>query len=89
MGQSDIRSISYQGGAAVTQSDATNDPAGPFAAIEATTASGSVKVTAIDGSIMTLYLPQGLIKPLEVLRVWSTGTTATGIVGYYAVGKVL
>jgi hypothetical protein len=86
---SDIRSISYQGGTSVTQSDTTADPNGPFAAIEATSASGSVKITTVDGSVMTVYLAQGLIKPIEVTRVWSTGTTATGIVGYYAVAKVL
>lgn len=81
---SSIKAISYQGGAAVTLSDSTPDPKGPFQAIEATTASGLVKVTTRDGSVMTVYLTQGLIKPLYVLNVWSTTTAATGIVGYHS-----
>ena len=79
-----ILSISYKGGGAVTASDTANDPNGPFQSIEATTASGLVKVTTQDGSVMTVYLAQGLIKPLYVVRVWSSVTTATGIVGYRA-----
>lgn len=79
-----ILSISYKGGSAVAQSDTVNDVNGPFQALEATTASGLVKVTTQDGSVLTVYLTQGLIKPLYVVRVWSSVTTATAIVGYRA-----
>jgi len=86
---SDIRSISYAGGSPVTQSDTAADPAGPFASLVATTAAGVAKVTCIDGSVLTIYLLQGSIYPLEVTRVWASVTTATGILGHYAVGNVL
>jgi hypothetical protein len=89
--------LTYKGGAAVTLSDSVDDPAlstpnalaGCFAALEATTASGLVKVTCLDGSVLTVYLTQGLIKPLQVKRVWSSVTAATGIVGYYPAGLML
>lgn len=87
---SDIRAIAFAGGAAVTQSDTTADTAGPFAGIEATAASGLAKVTTVDGSVITVYLTQGLIKPIEVTRVWSSVTAGgLSIVGYYSSGKVL
>lgn len=79
---SDIRSITYEGAAAVTQSDSAADPNGPFAAIEATTASGLAKVTMINGDVVTVYLTQGLIKPIAIRMVWTSVTAATGIVGY-------
>jgi hypothetical protein len=89
--------LTYKGGAAVTPSDSQDDPAlntaaavgGCFAALEATTGAGLVKVTTLDGSVMTVYLPLGLIKPLEVKRVWASVTAATGIVGYYPAGLMI
>ena len=81
---SSVQAITYEGGAAVTQSDTTVDPNGPWAALEATTGAGSCKVTMLNGDVLTMYLPQGLIKPTAVKQVWSTGTGATGIVGYRA-----
>jgi len=45
------------------------------------TGGGTVKVTMADGSVGTLYISDGGAKPVRVVRVWSTGTTATGIVG--------
>ena len=43
---------------------------------------GDVKVTAIDGSVATFKsCPVGLIIPVAVKLVWSTGTTATLLVG--------
>jgi hypothetical protein len=85
---SDIRAVSYQGGAAVTQSDSAADPNGPFAALSATGA-GNAKVTCVDGSTITIAIAVGIPFPIEVTRVWSTGTAATGIVGLIAVAKVL
>lgn len=42
---------------------------------------GDVKVTRFDGTEATLTLPAGIC-PAQVIRIWSTGTTATGFVGY-------
>ena len=64
----------------VTASDTVPDPAGPFRSLWVGGA-GNVKVTALDGSTNTLTnVPVGIL-PISVLMVWSTGTTATGIVG--------
>ena len=43
--------------------------------------SGSVKVTTEDGDTGTVYISAGIAFPIRVTRVWSTGTTATTIVG--------
>lgn len=42
---------------------------------------GDVRVTAADGSIGTLSVHAGQAVPVRVMRVWQTGTTATGICG--------
>jgi hypothetical protein len=39
---------------------------------------GTVKVHKLDGTPVTLTLPAGVI-PIRVRRIWSAGTTATGI----------
>ena len=83
---SDIRSITYEGAALVTQSDSADDPVGPFAAFEASSGSGLVKITTLTGDVVTLYATQGLIVPVAIKRVWSTGTAASlSIVGFRAV----
>lgn len=81
-GSANIGSVTYRGGAAVTTSNSTPDPAGPFDAIEATTGAGLTKVTTIDGSVLSVYLVLGIPKTLAVAFVWTTGTSATGILGY-------
>jgi hypothetical protein len=68
---------------AITASDTVSDPNGPFRGIIITVA-GAVKITTPDGS--DVVLPSGLLAvstvyPIHVMRVWSTGTTATGIYG--------
>ena len=55
----------------------------PTKAIEATTAAGTAAVTFADGTTATIYLILGVSKPVSVTNVASSGTTATGIVGYY------
>lgn len=40
---------------------------------------GDVKITYKNGATDTLYLAAGMWHGMEVLRVWDTGTTATGI----------
>jgi hypothetical protein len=42
-------------------------------------AAGNVKVTYTNGTVDTLYLESGLWHGMLVIRVWSTGTAATGI----------
>ncbi len=80
---SDIRSVTYHGAYAVTESDTAADPKGPFSGLQATTAAGLAKVTCLDGSVATIYLPLGTT-PIAVSRVWSSVTAATGIVGLKA-----
>lgn len=71
-----------QGGAAVTPHD-TNNLAIPTRGLYVGV-SGNVKVDMIDGSTLTFVgLAAGIIHPLAVRRVYSTGTTATSIVGVY------
>jgi hypothetical protein len=42
---------------------------------------GDVKFTAIDGSVDTWAVTDNQIIPVAMKRVWSTGTTATGLKG--------
>lgn len=49
-------------------------------------AAGAVKVTTAGGETVTIpsgALAAGGIHPIQVVRVWATGTTATGIVAYW------
>jgi hypothetical protein len=44
--------------------------------------SGDLKVTLYDGDTVTFVsLAAGLVHPIRCVRVWSTGTTATSIIG--------
>lgn len=46
--------------------------------------SGDVAVTTVDGDTVTLVgLAAGSFHPIHVIKVFSTGTTATDIVGGY------
>lgn len=73
----------YDDAVAVTASDTTDDPAGPFAAID-TGSGGTIKVRTLRGTDLTLVnRPAGVILPLAVKRVYSSVTTATSIMGYY------
>ena len=42
---------------------------------------GTVRVTTVDGSTSDVVIHPGQVFPIRVLRVWTTGTTATGIRG--------
>ena len=44
-------------------------------------AAGLVRVTMLGGETVEIYIAAGVPFPLRVVRVWATGTTATGIVG--------
>lgn len=43
--------------------------------------SGILRVTTADGSDGEIFVAAGVPFPIRVRRVWTTGTTATGIVG--------
>jgi hypothetical protein len=81
---SSILAITYDGGAAVTASDTTADPAGPFAGIF-TGAGGTIKLTTVKGQTLTFVsLPAGVILPVATQRVWSSTTNATSVLGLVA-----
>jgi hypothetical protein len=64
--------------AAVTPSDSVNF-ATPSVVWVGTT--GNVKVTTSQGTdIVFTAVPGGAVLPLQVLRVWANGTTATNLV---------
>ncbi len=65
----------------VTPADGSDLPK-PFAKITAKVA-GNVKITASGGGTATLAIAAGGVLPVFVDRVWSTDTTATGIVAIY------
>lgn len=44
-------------------------------------APGPVRVTTRDGSTATVFVSAGIVFPLRVRKVWSTGTAANGIRG--------
>ncbi len=41
---------------------------------------GTVRVTTVSGDIGTVYVAAGITFPIRARRIWSTGTTASGIV---------
>ncbi len=72
------------GGAPVTPSDTTDLPRVTRGII--ITVLGTVKVTMADDSVISFLsgsLAIGVVHPLAVRRIWSTGTAATGIFGLY------
>ncbi len=72
----------YPGGAvAITPSDSVNltTPSVVYVGV-----GGSVKVTTAQGDDVTFAgLIAGTVIPVQVIRVWSTGTTATSLVRIY------
>jgi hypothetical protein len=72
----------YDGGIAVTASDTTADPAGPFAGV-AVQVAGLVKLTTIRGQTITVSAAAGIPLHIATQRVWTSTTTATGITGLY------
>lgn len=51
--------------------------------VRAIYANGPHKVTTVDGSVLTFSTWSNGINPIQVKRLWSTGTTATEVVGYF------
>lgn len=79
---SDIKAVQLLGGTPVTPDDDNNDPAGPFDAFQATTAEGLVKLHTYNGDDVTMYAILGRMYFVKFTRVWSTGTAATGVLGF-------
>lgn len=47
-------------------------------------ATGNLKVTTVGGEEITFTgVAAGVVHPIAAIIIWSTGTTATGIVGLY------
>jgi len=67
----------YQRGSAVTVSDTTQDPNGPFDALWVGSA-GTVVVVTKNNDVLTLPgVPAGTLLPISCQGVKSTGTTVT------------
>ena len=64
--------------AAVTPSDSV-DLATDSRAIKVA-AAGSVRVTTVGGDTVTVIIAAGIAFPVRARRIWTTGTTATGLV---------
>lgn len=43
--------------------------------------SGTVRMTTKDGDVADLFVAAGGVIPVRAVRIWATGTTATGIRG--------
>ncbi len=69
------------GSAAVTPNDSTD--LAQTARSLYITAGGAVKFTAMDGTVDTWTVPDSFYLNVQVTRVWSAGTTATGIHALY------
>jgi hypothetical protein len=83
---SDILARTYDSAIAVTPSDTTADPAGPFAALYMP-ATGNLKITTVRGTAVTFTaVPAGTFIPVATQRVWATGSQGGGanVVGLLA-----
>lgn len=81
---SSIYAITYEDQAAATPSDTVADPLGPFAGFYVG-GSGTVRFINGRGHDVTLTGCQaGTIYPFPVIRVFTSTTTATGIMGLSA-----
>jgi hypothetical protein len=85
---SDIASVTYADAVAVAESDTTADPKGPFAGLY-TGSGGDIKVTTLRGtSVVLAGTAAGIVIPIAVSRVWSTGTVATSVLGLKSMAPV-
>lgn len=72
----------FPGGAkAVTPDDNTNLT---YPSVIYVGGTGNVKVTTAQGDAVTFSgVPAGFVIPVQVIRVWSTGTSATSMLAIY------
>lgn len=76
---SNILAVTYESAFTPVKSDSTDDANGPFAAFYVGT-TGDVKVHTLSGQDATFVgVPAGTGIPIAHTRVWSTGTTAGGV----------
>lgn len=80
-GKAVVLSSPITGAAAVTPNDATDLSEVTLALYIGT--AGTLKVTMFDGSVVSYAAIAAGRHPMRVKRVWSTGTSATGIVAEY------
>lgn len=72
----------YPGGAAAITPSNTVNLANPSVVFVGTT--GNVRVLTAQGDDVTFNnVPAGAVLPVQVIRVYSTSTTATNLVGIY------
>lgn len=64
----------------ITPSDVADITAGSRALLIET--GGALKVNTVNDNTRTINVPAGIL-PLQVKRVWSTGTTASNISAFY------
>lgn len=76
-----IWDMTANGAQAVTPSDSTDLPGGTCWQLIIGTG-GTLKITDSAGNTETLTVPAGRL-PVKAKRVWSTGTSATGITALY------
>lgn len=81
---SNIMAITYEDAIAVTPSDSTDDPAGPFAGFFIGGTAGAVVFLTDRGKAATISPGAGVIVPIATRRIYSSGTTATNIYGVIA-----
>lgn len=43
-------------------------------------AAGTVRLSTLGGDVVTVFVAAGTAFPVRAVRIWQTGTTATGIV---------
>lgn len=68
------------GGAAITPADSDLAQIAVSLYVEG---AGAIKMTFFDDTVDTWNVPANFLIPMAVKRVWSTGTTATGIHAIY------
>ena len=72
----------YPGGAAVVTPSDTINLATPSVVFVG--GAGNVQVTTAQGDQVVFYnMPAGMVIPVQVLRVWSSLTTATNLIRIY------
>lgn len=73
--------VAAHGAASVTPSDSAEIPITRSLFIGT---NGNIKVTMADGQEITfINLTAGTIFPIQVVKVWSTGTTVTTVIALY------
>lgn len=81
---SSILAITYDDVIAVTPSDTVDDPNGPFAGFYISGTAGTVTFLTVRGHAGIISPGAGVIVPFAIRRIYSSGTSATGVYGCIA-----